>query len=107
MYRHYEQALKIIKNELAKKLGARLVSVYAFGSRVKGTDKSWSDFDLLIIVKDKEPKIEAQIIDVIVTNEIKVGLSFAPVIKDYQAFQAEAKLHSPFYQNIKKEAIKI
>lgn len=63
MYKHEEKILKRIKKRLEKKLKNHMVSIYAFGSRVIGDHKLWSDFDVLVVVKNKEPEIEHAIID--------------------------------------------
>ena len=104
---HEKKVLKHIADRLKKSLPARLLSVYAFGSRVRGDFDEWSDFDMLIIVKNRNTKIESQIIGIIVDEEMKSGLSFAPVIKDIRAFEMEKKYKTPFYENIKKEGMRL
>jgi hypothetical protein len=64
-----------------------------------------SDFDVLVLVKDKTHEIEADIISIFVDEEIKSGLSFTPVIKDIQAFEMEKKFNTPFYEHIIKEGV--
>lgn len=87
------------------RLADRIVSVYAFGSRVKGSHKEWSDFDVLVVVRDKSPQIEHEIISIFVDEEIKYGISFAPVIKDAGAFELEKRFETPFYGNILKQGV--
>jgi len=83
----------------------RIVSIYAFGSRVRGDYGEWSDIDLLVVVKDKDPEIERGIIATIVEEEIERGVPFTPVIKDSQAFEKERIFKTPFYESIIKEGI--
>jgi predicted nucleotidyltransferase len=105
MYRHEKEVLKRITEKLRKRFSARIISLYAFGSRVRGNHDEWSDFDVLVIVKDKKPDIESEIIGIFVDEEIKSGISFTPVIKDIRAFEMEKKYNTPFYGNIIKEGV--
>ncbi len=51
-------------------------------------------------VRDRDPRIEAEIIGVIVDEEIEAGLSFSPVVTDAAAFEQEQRLRSPFSENV-------
>ncbi len=66
MYPHERQALQRIATQLREKFADRIVAVYAFGLRVRGTHSAWSDFDLLIVVGDKKPQIEDEIISLLI-----------------------------------------
>lgn len=107
MFEHEKKVLTQIIEKLRKRLPERIISVYAFGSRVRGNHSEWSDFDVLVIVKDKTPKLETEVISIFVDEEIKSGLSFALVVKDVQAFEMEKKFDTPFYKNIMVEGILI
>lgn len=65
------------------------------------------DFDVLIVVKEKDTKIESEIISVFVDEEIESGFSFSPVIKDVGSFEMEKKFKTPFYENITKEGVRL
>lgn len=105
MYTHEKEALKRLTEQLKERLPERVVSVYAFGSRVKGNHKEWSDFDVLVVVIDKKPDVESEIISIFVDEEMKSGLSFTPVIKDIQAFEMEKRFGTPFYEDIIKGGV--
>lgn len=107
MYPHERKTLTEITQLLKKKLPDRIIAVYAFGSRVRGDYDAWSDFDVLIIVKDKSPELESDIISIIVDEERSRELSFSPVVKDIRAFDLERSLHTPFYENIMKEGVEL
>lgn len=79
--------------------------MYAFGSRVRGDHSGWSDFDILIVVRDKNPEIESGIVDVVVDEEMAEGVNFTPVIKDVRSFKLEEKHHSPFYERVTEEGV--
>jgi uncharacterized protein len=105
MLLHEKDALRNITKQLRKIFSDRIVAVYAFGSRVRGDHDTWSDFDVLVVVKNRTPKIESEIVNVIVDEEMKKGLSFSPVIKDVKSFEMEKKFRTPFYENIIKEGV--
>jgi predicted nucleotidyltransferase len=107
MYTHEKKTLTDTTQLLKKKLPDRIIAVYAFGSRVRGDYNAWSDFDILVIVKDKTPELESEIIGIIVDEERRRELSFSPVVKDVRAFDRERSLHTPFYENIMKEGVEL
>lgn len=83
------------------------VRLFAFGSRVRGDNDTYSDFDLLVIIDNRTPEKEDRIIDIIVDIELSEGCSFSPVIKDSKSFESEKQYHSPFFQNIMNEGIEL
>lgn len=107
MYPHEEKTLKRIISRLRQELEQKIIAVYAFGSRVRGDFNEGSDFDVLVIVRDRTPELEKEIIGIFVDEEMKAGLSFTPVIKDVRSFELEKKYNSPFYQNIMQEGISL
>ena len=107
MYTHEKETLRRISSSLRERFRDDIVSVYAFGSRVRGDHDERSDFDVLVVVKRKNPALEDEIVAIFVEEETKSGMSFTPVIKDYRAFDLERKYNSPFYNNIRREGILI
>jgi uncharacterized protein len=105
MHTHDKEALERITLRMSERLTERLVSVYAFGSRVRGDHDQWSDFDVLVVVRDKEPEVEKYIIGIFVDEELESGTSFTPVVKDIRAFELEKKHHTPFYENLAREGV--
>lgn len=84
-----------------------IVGVFAFGSRVRGDHSADSDFDVLVIVKRKSAALVDKIIGVFVEEELTSGYFFDPVIKSADSFEQEKKSHSPFYENIARDAVPI
>ncbi len=105
MYNHEKNVLNRITERLRERFSERIMVVYAFGSRVRGDHHEWSDFDVLVVVKDRNISIEHEIIDIFVEEELQSGVMFAPVIKDIKSFEYEKNLHTPFYENIMKEGV--
>jgi predicted nucleotidyltransferase len=104
----YEKALlQRISDRIRREFPGRIVSVHAFGSRVRGDHNAWSDFDVLVVVRDKDPLLESGIIGVFVEEEMQAGASFTPVVKDVRAFELEKKHHTPFYEAIVREGVPV
>ena len=47
------------------------------------------------------------VIDSCVEEELRTGIPFDPVIKDSASFALERRYHSPFYENVAREAIPV
>ena len=107
MYLHERYTLQRIAANLRERFSDRIAALYAFGSRVRGSHDEWSDFDVLVVIRDKNPRIESEIIGMIVDEEIKSGLSFTPVVKDARAFEMEKGFHTPFYENVTREGVSL
>ena len=105
MFTHEREGLKAVAQALRERLSDKIVSVHAFGSRVRGNHDEWSDFDLLVIVDGRSPALEEEVVGIIVEEEMKKRLSFAPVVKDIRQFEMEKRFHTPFYENIVKEGV--
>ena len=61
MHFHEKRTLEKISSTLKKKLHGDIIAIYAFGSRVRGDHREGSDFDILVIVKNRTLKIEETI----------------------------------------------
>lgn len=107
MFAHERKALERIREKLRERFQDRIISLYAFGSRVRGDHGEWSDLDVLVIVRNKEVEIVKEIIDIFSKEEFETGIPFAPVIKDIKVFEMEKEMNTPFYQDIIKEGVLI
>lgn len=96
-----ERATERLKSELKD----NLVSVIAFGSRVRGDFHGESDFDLLIIVKERNPHVVEKVIKVLHEEEEETGIPFSPIIKHLESFEKEKAFNTTFYRNIKREGM--
>ena len=105
MFLHEKSILQRISERLRSQFGSRVVSMHAFGSRVRGTHDAWSDFDVLVVVREKDPALESSIIGIFVEEEMTAGASFTPVVKDLRSYELEKKHHTPFYDAIEKGGV--
>ncbi len=107
MYSHEKRALSDITKTLRERFPERIQGVYVFGSKARGDHGEWSDFDILVVVKDRDPSIEEAIISIFVDEEIRSGVIFTPLIKDLTAFESEKRFKTPFYENLTREGISL
>jgi predicted nucleotidyltransferase len=105
VFSHTRAALGRFASELRDTLPDLVVSVRAFGSRVRGDHRGDSDMDILVIVRRRTVEVERVIIDLCVEHERHSGVSLDPVIKDETTFERERRHHSPFFENVSRESI--
>lgn len=105
MYAHEKESLERIASKLRSQFYQKIAFIYAFGSRTRGDHGTWSDFDVLIVVKEKKPEIEHDIMEAFVQEEMETGIVLSPLIKDQKSFDLERTYNSPFYQNIQREGV--
>jgi predicted nucleotidyltransferase len=107
MFSHAESVLKRIGTRLKQTYPEHIESVIAFGSRVRGDHREGSDFDILVVVKNRSIEIEEGIMGIFVEEELQSGIYFDPLIKSAESFELEKSHHSPFYRNIMNEGITV
>jgi predicted nucleotidyltransferase len=99
--------------ELKKRLSADAKShirrVIAFGSRVRGHGQEDSDLDLLILVDQKTPELEAKIEDI--SYQVMWDHDFKPIISIKvftEAYYRKSLTEGfSFYKNVEREGVAI
>lgn len=107
MYKYAKSVLEQIGASLREEYPAQIVSIHAFGSRARGDHSGDSDFDVLVVVREKTIQLEERIIDRFVEQESASGISFDPVIKSAESFHQERRYRTHFYENIMSEGIPV
>ncbi len=107
MYQYARVILEQIGASLRADYPGQIVSIHAFGSRARGDHRGDSDFDVLVVVRERTIEIEEQIISRFVEHERTTGVSFDPVIKTLESFEQERRYQTRFYENIMKEGIPV
>lgn len=107
MFAHQKASLENIQTRLEARLPGNFASLCAFGSRARGDHEAKSDFDILVLVRNRTPKIETEIISIFVDEEEKSGVSFDPVIKTLTSFDLEKEHRTPFYENIVRDGVSV
>ncbi len=90
---------------LAKKLGPNLVKAVFFGSRARGTEKPWSDYDILLVLRDKNKKsvdtIYEEVTDFLLEREVDISLK---VLSEKQ-YQQQVTRRLPFIMEVQKTGV--
>lgn len=79
-----------------------IVRVILFGSRAKGTPKPGSDYDFLIVLREKEPKIIDELYDVVTDFLIEYGVDISLKIYKDDEFRKMISIPTPFMASILK-----
>ena len=82
--------------------------VYLYGSQARGDARPFSDWDLLILLNARHIpfELETRIMDEFYEIELETGEVISPLIYPKEAWEKRHN-HSPLFQNIENEAIKI
>ena len=107
VYQYARVILEQIGTSLRADYPGQIVSIHAFGSRARGDHSGDSDFDVLVVVRERTIDLEEQIISRFVEQERTNGISFDPVIKSVESFEQERRYRTRFYENIMSEGIPV
>lgn len=105
MYAHTINALTKAGDTLRARIPDEVISIYAFGSRVRGDHGENSDLDVLVVVRVRNVEVENAVIEVFLEEEMRSGIPIEPTIKDLASFDLERTHHTPFYENVIHEGI--
>ncbi len=95
-----EYVLKIIKTEICSIYPSAQVILY--GSRIRGENSKYSDWDLLILLEDSINDDErTALIDRLYDLELEIDQVFSPIIHNIAEWKELEE--TPFYQNVLRE----
>ena len=80
----------------------QIVRIILFGSRAKGVPKPGSDYDFLIVLKDRERKIIEEIYGVVTDFLIQYGVDISLKIYKEKDFQEWTSIPTPFMASVLK-----
>jgi len=96
------------KEEILGNIKAEICSVYPsakvilYGSRIRGDNTKYSDWDFLILLEDSiSDKEKTELIDKLYDLELKTDQVFSPII--HNILEWEELEETPFYQNVLRE----
>lgn len=107
MKQNEEGAIREFSLLLHKKIGADLVEIRVFGSKVRGEDSSESDIDILIILKQSDKKKRDVIADISFEVGLKYDLFLSTVVYEQDVFYSPLSQETLFYRNVQKEGVLI
>ena len=97
--------LDIKKTVLSKQPKA---DIYLYGSRARGDYQNDSDWDILILLNDKNISlgVESVIMDSLYEIELETGQIISPLIYSKDYWNSILKI-TPLYLNVNKEGLKL
>ena len=102
-----KKALSGFKDELNAKFSG-IKGVYLYGSAARNQNTSESDIDILIITDDDlKGTSEEKILDMAYDTGLKYNCVFGVVVCSVRDWDKLKTTGSPFYREVKKEAVKI
>ncbi|MBI4334187.1 MAG: nucleotidyltransferase domain-containing protein [Chloroflexi bacterium] len=98
-----DPALRELAEVLKRELGDDLDSVILFGSRARGDFDEDSDYDVVALVKEQSPELEARIRRL--KNEIDWKYDVMISIFVYERSYFDRKKYEPLFINIRREGV--
>ncbi|MHB9028661.1 MAG: nucleotidyltransferase domain-containing protein [Candidatus Latescibacterota bacterium] len=86
-------------------LGSRVRDIILFGSRARGDNTEWSDYDVLLIVDKRDRSLR----DILIDIEVGILDTYERLVGSivYEAGEWEKKKQSPLGMNIGKDGIRL
>ena len=95
-----EQILGNVKAEICRIFPSAKVILY--GSRIRGDNTEYSDWDFLILLEERISDIEkTELIDKLYDLELNIDQVFSPII--HNIVEWEGLEETPFYQHVLRE----
>ena len=92
----------------ASPLKKKIKRVYLFGSRARGDEKTYSDYDLLIVVKENFTlQDKAKLYDGVTDILLESGRLMSLKIFKEKNFNKLRRMGTPFMKNVMREGIRI
>lgn len=106
-----DRTFNIVKNfaQDSKKILAEknVVAQYLFGSFARNEQNEESDVDVCIIVKNLNYNLRRKISELSSDYSLEKNIIISAIIKDIKTWEKNKKYNSQFYQEIKRDGIKI
>ncbi len=77
--------------------------VILYGSRARGDFQEWSDYDIVVLVSEKNKGIERRIDEIAWDINYKKLVSIVPIVCTETKFREDK--YEPLYMNVKREGI--
>ncbi len=91
-----------------RSLRSKIIKIYLFGSRARGTERPDSDYDLLLIVKnDFSLSDKSRLYDGVIEVLLDTGRLVSLKILREKYFEEIRQLGTPFIRNVLKEGLQI
>lgn len=88
-------------------LRPKIKELYLFGSRARGDEKPYSDYDLLLVVEKREANLLDALYDAVVDVLTSTGRVISLKIFPHNEYQRLSSIPTPFMRRFLKERISL
>ena len=88
-------------------LRERLDKIILFGSRARGDDKPFSDYDVLIVIPQKDRALKSLLYDAAVETLLVTGREISLKVIPRASYDHQSRLPTPFMKNILQEGVSL
>ncbi|OGB88344.1 hypothetical protein A3H38_03110 [candidate division WOR-1 bacterium RIFCSPLOWO2_02_FULL_46_20] len=85
----------------------KLLAIYLFGSRARGDEKPYSDYDLLMVMKKRDEAVVDKLYDAVVDVLLETGKVISLKIFKEKDFKRLSAIPTPFMSRVLKEGVKL
>ena len=85
----------------------RIEKIILFGSRVRGDEKPYSDYDVLLVVEERERNLMDAVHDAVMDALLVTGRLVSPKVFRRRDFDRFSAIPTPFFKNVLREGISL
>ena len=85
----------------------RIEEIILFGSRVRGDEKPYSDYDILLVVAERERDLLDAVHDALMDALLATGRLVSPKVFRRRDFDWFSAIPTPFFRNVLREGISL
>lgn len=99
------EALREFAQRVRESLGAKVLAMSLFGSKVTGRDTPESDIDVLVVVEEASGQVEDRVLDIAFDVNLEHEVYLSPRVVARATLEDPVWKITPFLQAIAKEGI--
>jgi predicted nucleotidyltransferase len=101
------QTASFIAEQIRASIGPRVERILLFGSRAKGVAKPHSDFDMLLVLKERDHAVIDRIYEVTYDFELEHGIDVSLKIYSAEAVRRQHAIGTPFIRNVLQTGVEL
>lgn len=102
-----EEVVSAFTKRVTQRFGDWITEVIFFGSRAKGRPSPGSDYDLLLVVRERDRNLIDQLYDEVVEFLLTNGVDLSLKIYTEKAFQTGLTIKNPFLCSVAEAGVEL